>query len=84
MIIILSSVSLTPASSQFGIFKIFRILRVLRLINRNESLKIVIKAILYAFPDIFNVVIILLFFFIIFGIVTVSYFKGKLYYCVTD
>lgn len=62
----------------------FRILRVFRLIGRNESLKVGVKALLYAIPKMLNVTIILLFFFLMFGVLCVSYFKGKLYYCLKD
>ncbi|MFO0005279.1 MAG: ion transporter, partial [bacterium] len=59
----------------------FRILRVLRLISRNESLRVGVKALLYALPNIGNVTVIMLFFFLIFGIICVSYFKGKFFIC---
>lgn len=81
IIILLSSLSLAPFSNQLRIFKMFRILRVFRLIGKNESLQVGVKALLYAIPNMANVTIIILFFFLIFGILCVSYFKGKLFYC---
>lgn len=39
---------------------------------------------MYAIPSILNVTIIILFFFMIFGIICVSYFKGTLFYCSFD
>lgn len=35
-------------------------------------------------PDIFNVLIISLLFFLVFGIFSVNYFKGAFYYCEID
>ena len=62
----------------------FRILRILRLIGRNESLKVGVQALLFAFPNMMNVTIIMLFFFLNFGILLVSYFKGKFFKCNQD
>lgn len=84
IVIILSILSLTPLSNKLQIFKMFRIMRVLRLIGKNESLKVGVKALFFAIPNILNIVIIMLFFFLIFGIICVSYFKGKLFHCHSD
>lgn len=73
--------SLTPLSNNLKTFKIFRILRVLRLISRNEGLKVAVRALVMALPNIANITIIMLLFFLIFGVVLVSYFKGKLFTC---
>lgn len=62
----------------------FRILRPLRIISRNEGLKIAIKSLVMAFPDMINIIIIMLLFFICFGIIGISYFKGKMFACKTD
>lgn len=83
-VVLLSMISLTPISEGLSMFKMFRILRVLRLIGRNESLRVGVQALLYAIPNIFNVTVIMLFFFLIFGILFVSYFKGKFYKCSHD
>lgn len=77
----LSILALTPLSDSLKIFKIFRVLRILRLIGRNESLKVGLQALIYALPNMMNVTIIMLFFFLMFGILFVSYFKGKMYDC---
>lgn len=79
VILVLSILALTPLSNHLRIFKMFRILRILRLVGRNESLKVGLKALLFAFPNMMNVTIIMLFFFLNFGILLVSYFKGKFY-----
>jgi voltage-dependent calcium channel T type alpha-1H len=53
----------------------------MRLISRNEQLKVAVRALFYAIPNILNITIIMLLFFLIFGVIAVSYFKGKFYYC---
>ena len=80
-IIIFSTLSLTPLSSNLKSMKIFRILRLLRLISRNEELKVAVRALFQAIPNVANVTIIMILFFLIFGVIAVSYFKGKLFYC---
>jgi Ion transport protein len=82
LIIIFSLLSLTPLSDNLKTFKIFRVLRLLRLITRNEELKVAVRALFLAIPNVANVTIIMILFFLIFGIIAVSYFKGKFYYCV--
>ncbi|CDW82905.1 voltage-gated ion channel superfamily [Stylonychia lemnae] len=83
-IIIFSVISLTPLSSDFKIFKMFRVVRGLRLVSKNEGLQLAVKALIQAIPQIANVTIIMLLFFLIFGIIGISYFKGKFYYCQHD
>ena len=80
-IIIFSVLSLTPLTDTLRTFKIFRIFRLLRLISRNEELKVALRALFLALPNVANVTIIMLLFFLIFGVIAVSYFKGKLFYC---
>lgn len=59
----------------------FRIIRALRLISRNEGLKIGLQALIKAIPNVFRIVAIMVLFFLMFGIVAVSFFKGTFYYC---
>jgi hypothetical protein len=56
-------------------------LRVLRLIGRNEGLKIAVKSLLMGMPNILNVAVIMFLFFLVFGVIAVSQFKGRLYSC---
>jgi Ion transport protein len=72
---------MTPLSNYFSIFKA---IRVLRLINRNEGLQVAVRALIYGIPNILNVTLIMLLFFLIFGVIFVSGFKGKFYYCSDD
>ena len=70
-----------------GIFKVFRLLRILRplkLASKNEGLRISIQALLVSIPKVFNVLMISFLFFLIFGIIGVNYFKGRLYSCESD
>ena len=81
-IVLMSLLSL--ALSNFKILKIFRMMRVLRplrVIARNEGLRVAIEALILAIPNIVNVTIISLLFFLIFGIIAVNYFKGTYFYC---
>jgi hypothetical protein len=59
----------------------FRIIRALRLISRNEGLKVGLQALIKAIPNVFKIVSIMVLFFLMFGIVAVSFFKGTFYYC---
>lgn len=61
------------------IFRLFRVLRPLRVISRNKGLRIGIQALFMAVPNIINVIIVSLLFYIIFGIIGVNYFKGQFY-----
>ena len=61
-----------------------RILRPLRMINRNKGLKVVVLSILNAIPGILNVLIIAMFFFLLFGILGTTFFKGRFFNCNVD
>ena len=61
-----------------------RVLRPLRLVSRNKILKIALHALLKAIPSIFNVVIVSILFFLVFGIIGVNFFKGTFYSCTLD
>lgn len=80
-IIIFSVLALTPLSDNLKSIKMFRILRLLRLISRNDELKVAVRALFLAIPNVANITVIMMLFFLIFGVILVSYFKGKLFYC---
>jgi Ion transport protein len=83
IIVVLSIVSLA-IRGKLKIFKVFRLLKVIRpirVISRNKGLKIGIQALFMAVPNIFNVIIVSMLFFVIFGIIGVNYFKGQFYSC---
>lgn len=81
VILVFSYLCLTPLVSTLKVVKALRILRSLRLIGRNEGLKVAVRALFFAIPNIINIAIIMMLFFLMFAVVGVSYFKGKMYYC---
>ena len=78
IIIIFSVLSMSALQDDF---KAFKVLRIFRLISRNDGLQIAVKSLLLGLPNILNVTIIMLLFFLIFGVISVSQFKGKFFYC---
>lgn len=80
-ILAVSYVCLLPSAQSLRVIKTFRILRCLRLIGRNEGLKIAVRALLFAIPNIISITVIMIMFFLVFAVISVSYFKGKMYYC---
>lgn len=51
------------------------------MIGRNEGLKIAVRALLFAIPSIISITVIMIMFFLVFAVISVSYFKGKMFYC---
>ena len=85
-IVVISVVSLggTGGLSAFKALRTLRVLRPLRLISRAENLKTAIDALIASLPQVANTLLITVFFFLLFGIICVNYFKGSFFYCVTD
>jgi hypothetical protein len=81
LILIFSYLCLTSLVETFKFVKTFRILRSLRIISRNEGLKVAVRALLYATPNIMSIAVIMILFFMIFAVILISYFKGKMNYC---
>ena len=80
-IVITSVIDMSLTGVEIGIIKIFRMLRVLRplrFINHNVNLKMVVVALLDSMSSILNVVIVITVVYLIFAIVGVSFFGGKL------
>ncbi|KAA0199082.1 hypothetical protein HAZT_HAZT003391 [Hyalella azteca] len=61
-----------------------RALRPLRAISRWQGMKIVVNALMYAIPSIFNVLLVCLVFWLIFSIMGVQMFGGRFYKCVNQ
>lgn len=80
-ILVFSYICLTPLDQQFKFIKTLRILRSLRLIGRNEGLRVALRALYFAIPKILNITAAMVLFFIIFAVICISSFKGKMYYC---
>lgn len=84
IIVIFSIVSLAVGNSETKALKAFRLLRVLRplrVISKNEGLRLGVQSLIMSIPDILNVLVISLLFFLVFGIFSVNYFKGGFFYC---
>eukprot|EP00756_Hemistasia_phaeocysticola_P027627 Hpha_TRINITY_DN16127_c2_g3::TRINITY_DN16127_c2_g3_i1::g.5243::m.5243 len=61
--------------------RMFRVLRAVRLIIRSRNIRIVVKALMHSLPGIANVIAVTCFAFLVFAILGVQLFKGKLHYC---
>ena len=59
----------------------FRALRPLRMASRAQGMKVVVNALFSAIPGITNVAFVCLLFYVIFGILGLNLFMGKMYYC---
>ena len=62
-------------------FRALRALRPLRMVSKNEGMKIVVNSLLTSIPNLFNVMLISLLFYLVFGILGVQLFKGSLGSC---
>jgi Ion transport protein len=81
LILIFSYLCLTPLVSTFKVVKAFKIQKALRLIGRNEGLKVALRALVNTIPKVFTTTVIMILFYMIFAVVGVSFFKGKMFYC---
>ncbi|XP_043277863.1 sodium channel protein 60E isoform X2 [Venturia canescens] len=61
-----------------------RALRPLRAISRWQGMRIVVNALMYAIPSIFNVLLVCLVFWLIFSIMGVQFFGGKFFKCTDE
>jgi hypothetical protein len=64
-----------------AILKLFRTLRPLRIVSRNPDMKIIISSLSESMVGIFNVIIIIMCIFMMFGILGMNLLQGKLNYC---
>ena len=58
-----------------------RALRPLRVISRNESMRLIVKALLASVPSMANVMLVFTLFLLIFGIIAVSFYQGLFWKC---
>ncbi|KFD65588.1 hypothetical protein M514_09876 [Trichuris suis] len=75
----------TDAPRIFSVVRVLRLLRALRplrVINRAPGVKLVVQTLISSLKPIGNIVLICCTFFIIFGILGVQLFKGKMWHCV--
>lgn len=69
--------------SAFKVIRITRILRPLKFISKSEGLRLAMNSLVNSLPSIINLQIIILLFFLVFGIFGVNYFKGGYFRCVS-
>mmetsp|Transcript_13676 Transcript_13676/g.25803 ORF Transcript_13676/g.25803 Transcript_13676/m.25803 type:complete len:1737 (+) Transcript_13676:154-5364(+) len=82
VVVSIIEISVTDVSLSFiKILRLFRTLRPLRFISQNSSMKLVVTSLMESIAAIVNVGIVLLILFIIFAILGVSLFSGKMTYC---
>lgn len=62
-------------------FRALRALRPLRVVSKNEGIKTVVNSLLQSIPALLNVLLIVLLFLLVFGILGIQLFKGKLGNC---
>merc|ERR550514_303049 len=88
VIVIVSIISLAaagvPGLKSLRSLRTLRVLRPLRLVNRYPGLKLVVNALLASGPKILDVLVVCLLFFLIFAIVGINFFKGRLNTCDGD
>ena len=63
------------------VLRFLRALRPLRAVKRLRGLRVVINAVVRAFPGAFNVAMVCVLFFFLYGIMGVNFFAGKFYSC---
>jgi hypothetical protein len=81
VILVFSYLYLTSLVYSLKMFKALKFLKALRLISRSAALQIALKALIFATPDVANFTVIMGLFFLMFAIVLISVFKGRLLYC---
>ena len=69
-------------ASKLELVKMLRVLRSIRIITKNEALRLSVMSLIYSMPRIMNLTIVILLFFLLFGIFFLNLFKGKFYRCV--
>lgn len=62
-------------------FRALRALRPLRVVSKNEGIKTVVNSLLESIPALLNVLLIVLLFLLVFGILGIQLFKGKMGKC---
>jgi len=68
----------------FKVLRMLRVLRPLRVISKNEGLKLAVQTLIHAIPNLLNLIVVLLIFYLLFAIFCVSFMKGRFYQCETS
>ena len=66
------------------VLRILRTLRPLRFISHNSEMKLIVTALLESVGHIINILIVIVMIWLMFGILAVNLFAGKLFYCSVD
>lgn len=77
----LVDLALGGTASFVKVIRFFRALRPLRAVKRLEGLRVVVNAVLKSVPYCFNVAMLLVLFFFLFGVLGVNFFGGRFYSC---
>ena len=67
--------------SWLSFFRVFRALRPLRFVARIPSLQVVVNSLIRAIPPLLHVLLVVAFIYLIFAILGVQLFEGRLSYC---
>ena len=78
---IMNSIKGAPKLTFVKAFRALRALRPLKLVSKNEGMKNVVNALLNAIPSLFNVFLISILFYFVFGIIGVQTLMGKVSDC---
>lgn len=84
IIVIISIIDVSISSldlSQIKIIRLLRTMRPLRYISHNLSMKVVVTALIESLAAILNVTVVLIIIWVMFAILGISLFGGKLYHC---
>jgi len=83
-IVFTSMLDMSLSSVNIPIIKILRLLRTLRplrVISHNVAMKLIVSSLFESVGAIFNVIIVVLAVWLMFGIFAVNIFAGKFFYC---
>lgn len=62
-------------------FRALRALRPFRMISRNDGMKLVVNSLIDSIPNLFNVLLVSILFYYVFGILGLQLLSGKVSYC---
>jgi hypothetical protein len=84
LVVTVSLMDMVPGSEGFSALRsarVLRALRPLRMISRAQNMKVVVNTLFKSVPELMNLVIVAVLFFLIFGLLACNFFKGKFYTC---
>jgi hypothetical protein len=84
VVVSVSLLDMLPGTASMNSMKTLRVLRALRplrMISRNQSMKVVVNTLFKSVPELMNLVIVAILFFLIFGLLACNFFKGKFFTC---